>query len=357
MKRIHKKIKSFLKRIRLNLGKLLLDKAPKSKKSLNSLANLRILFIRHDGKIGDYLVSSFVYQEIKKQAPHAHIGVVAAKETQSLFSNNPYIDSLYVTKRRALLPFWRLGRIIGKAHYDVVIDLTEVLRNRDIVLIRAVKAPINIGYNKANFKLFTINVAPNNEHISYDYCQALIYLGYKNINCYSDVPLFYISPALKDFCQTNLAKDDYIAINFFGAANHKKFSIENQRKWLTRLKTVFPNKKKLILTYPKVTQQLRSQLPIDEFIMYEDTQTIFDSIELMRNAFLVISPDTAIVHAAAALNKPLATFYMSDNPQYPYRKWFPAHIEQQEITITYYRHNINEIDPDLVALPLTTNLI
>jgi ADP-heptose:LPS heptosyltransferase len=352
MKRIYKKIKSYLKRVRLSLGKILLDKAPSLAKSSNSLAHLKILFIRHDGKIGDYLVSSFVYREIKKQAPNAHIGVVVAKETQSLFNNNPYIDSLYVTKKRALLPFWTLGRRIAKEGYDVVIDLTEVLRNRDLVLIRAIKAPINIGYNKANFKLFTINIAPNNKHISYDYQQALIELGYKNIDCYCEIPSFSVSPALKHFCQTHLTKDDYVAINFFGAANHKKFSLENQLKWLTKLKNVFPNKKCLVLTYPQVSQQLRSQLPVNEFLMYDDTATIFDSIELMRNAFLVISPDTAIVHAAAALNKPLATFYMSDNPQQPYRKWFPAHFEQQVITIAYYQHNINEIDPDRITLPL-----
>lgn len=73
---------------------------------------------------------------------------------------------------------------------------------------------------------------------------------------------------------------------------------------------------------------------------------------IKNNALLVISPDTAIVHAAAALNKPLATFYMSDNPQQPYRKWFPAHFEQQDVTIAYYRYNINEIDPDTIMLPL-----
>jgi hypothetical protein len=61
MKHTHKKIKSYLKRIRLSLGKWLLDKAPSSPKSSNSFTNLKILFIRHDGKIGDYLVSSFVY--------------------------------------------------------------------------------------------------------------------------------------------------------------------------------------------------------------------------------------------------------------------------------------------------------
>lgn len=352
MKHTYRKIKSYLKRIRLSLGKLLLDKAPSSPKSSNSFTHLKILFIRHDGKIGDYLVSSFVYQEIKKQAPNTHIGVVVAKETQCLFSHNPYIDSLYVTNKRALLPFWTLGRRIAKHHYDVVIDLTEVLRNRDLVLIRAIKAPENIGYNKANFKLFTINIAPNNEHISYDYQQALRLLGYRDINRYSYLPLFSVSPELKTFCHTYLAQNDYIAINFFGAANNKKFSLENQLKWLTKLKTVFPNKKCLILTYPQVSQQLRTQLPNNQFIMYDNTTTIFDSIELIRNALLVISPDTAIVHAAAALNKPLAAFYMSDNPQQPYRKWFPAHFEQQNVTIAYYRYNINEIDPDTIALPL-----
>ena len=39
----------------------------------------RILFLRTDGKIGDYIISSFIFREIKKYYPNIKIDVVSDK--------------------------------------------------------------------------------------------------------------------------------------------------------------------------------------------------------------------------------------------------------------------------------------
>lgn len=347
MKKLHKKIKSYLKKFRLFLGRLILDKAPTRKWQPALLAKSKILFIRHDGKIGDFLVSSFVYREIKKQYPDIHIGVVVARETYNLFTTDPYIDSLYVTSKRSLLAFLKVGLNIRKEKYDIVIDLTEVLRNRDIVLIRCVNAAINIGYNQTQLKLFNRNVASNNEHITLDYVAAMKQLGFQEMERYCSFSNIQVSDDLQLFCQKNLRKD-YIAINFFGAANHKKFSIEQQVKWINRLNRDYPDKLILVLTYPKVTEQLKTRLPIGKYLMFEKTETIFDSIELIRNASIVISPDTSIIHAASALNRSIIAFYMTSDPNNPYRKWLP--MNNNNSMIYHYQNNINEIDIDAVKL-------
>ncbi len=63
---MYRKIRAKIKEFERKIGKLILDK---SKKENNiKFENIKkILFIRYDGKIGDYMVSSFVYREIKKQ--------------------------------------------------------------------------------------------------------------------------------------------------------------------------------------------------------------------------------------------------------------------------------------------------
>lgn len=341
MKKIHKKIKAYLRTFRLFLGRFIIDKKPSGKWNRATLPKSKILFIRHDGKIGDFIVSSFVYREIKKQYPHIHIGVVVAPETQYLFESDSNIDSLYVTRKRALFAFWQIGRKIAKEHYDIVIDLTEFLRNRDLVLIRNVKAAINIGYQQNHLKLFNYNIAANNEHITLDYEKALFMLGFGPMQRYCSFPNIPQTKELAIFCQHNLTSD-YIAINFFGAANHKKFTSIKQIEWLSRLKAVYPEKKILVLTFPKVTEELKSSLPAGQYIIYENTNTIFDTIELIRNASLVISPDTSIVHIASAFNKPIIAFYMTSDPTNPYCKWLP--MNNQNTSIYYYQHNINEID-------------
>ena len=100
-------IKSTLRTLRLKLGKQILDKK-------TPLANIAfppksILFLRHDGKIGDYIVSSFVFREIKKQSPNTKIGVVCSKKNAYLFEQNPYIDELYFVKTKDIRDYIRCG--------------------------------------------------------------------------------------------------------------------------------------------------------------------------------------------------------------------------------------------------------
>ncbi len=60
-------IKATLRKARLAIGKAILD-SKKTDLTLSKIHN-KILFLRHDGKIGDYVVSSFVFREIKNSLP------------------------------------------------------------------------------------------------------------------------------------------------------------------------------------------------------------------------------------------------------------------------------------------------
>jgi len=47
---------------------------------------------------------------------------------------------------------------------DVVIDPTVLVRNRDLVLIRSISAPYNIGFAKENYHIFNRNIADKKQH-------------------------------------------------------------------------------------------------------------------------------------------------------------------------------------------------
>lgn len=55
----------------------------------------KILFLRYDGKIGDYIVTSWVYREIKRQRPDIQIDVVGISKNEKLFLNNKSINKFY----------------------------------------------------------------------------------------------------------------------------------------------------------------------------------------------------------------------------------------------------------------------
>ena len=81
----------------------------------------------------------------------------------------------------------------------------------------------------------------------------------------------------------------------------------------------------VLLTFPEVTEKLKALAKeYQNIFVYEKTETVFDTIELIRNAKCVISPDTAIVHIASGFNKPLIAFYSQDEENFNH--WQPNNL-------------------------------
>ena len=76
----------------------MLDKSSRSNNPQSLEHPKSFLFLRQDGKIGDYIVSSFVFREIKKFNPLIKIGVICTKQNAYLFQRNHNIDEIYLVK-------------------------------------------------------------------------------------------------------------------------------------------------------------------------------------------------------------------------------------------------------------------
>lgn len=343
-----KRLKSQLAQWRLNIAKTYLDREPNTETlpilSPNTLKSM--IFLRQDGKIGDYIVSSFVFREIKKANPNIHIGVICSSKNQAILAENPYIDSLHLVQAKSLMSYYQVGKSL-KGQYDVAIEPTLVFRPRDLVLLRALNCPYNIGLDKANWRIFNLNIADKSQHFSDIYRMALEKCGFTNIDTTYDIPMQAASAhAVKTFIEQNQLHNytttqlhNYIAINFFGASNTRRFSIPQIREILQQLTLAFPEQQFVLLTYPEVTPILQTMCQeFKQCLVYTDTQTIQDSIELIRHADTVISPDTAIIHIATGLNKKIIGLYQI----YPQNlaNWHP---NSPNATVLFFRQHINEI--------------
>lgn len=331
-------LKNILRSLRLKMGKFILDR-----KTRNPLPNpiQKIIFLRHDGKIGDYIVSSFVFRELKKQNPNLHIGVVCSTKIQSLFEKNPYIDQLYPVKTKSIASYIKVATQIRQQYYDILIDLTTFLRNRDLLLIKLINAKINLGYQKQHYRLFDLSVNDNTLHFSQIYQQALEMLGYHHISSIYDIPLDMESEQKAQYFLAQYHLHSFIAINFFGASSARTFNDEQIIQWLHYIQQ-YTSKSIVLLTYPAVTDKLKFIIQsFKNIFILENTETIFDNIALIRNADLIISPDTSIIHIAAGLNKPMITFYNNDHQNFTH--WHPN--SQNTVHLLRYSKNINELKP------------
>ena len=331
--------KRILQTIRLSIGKLILDK--KTPKNATALLPKKILFLRQDGKIGDYIVSSFVFREIKKFNPEIKIGVVCTTKDSYLFKQNPHIDQLYFVKKRSIFDYIKCGLSLAKERYDVVIDPTLSIKNRDLLLLRLINAKNYIGYKKSDYKIFTHSLE-SDQHFSKIYQKSLELAGISNIDTTYDIPYNADSAIeIQQFLEKNNITN-YITVNFFGAYRAKKVNNENIKRYLNYFTETRRNKQFVLLSYPEVTPILKELSQEYKNIYVHDTTTIFHTIELIRHSIQIISTDTSTVHIAAGFNKPIIAIYKQD--PIAFKHWNPNC--KNNTHILFYKENINEISPD-----------
>ena len=105
-RKLNRAIKGFLREKRLKLGKFLWDR--KEKKENIVLENFieknkinSILFLRYDGKIGDMIINTLMFREIKKRYPNVKIGVVARGNNKDIIENNKNVDKIYIYEKKS----------------------------------------------------------------------------------------------------------------------------------------------------------------------------------------------------------------------------------------------------------------
>jgi ADP-heptose:LPS heptosyltransferase len=335
---MYRKIRAKIKEFQRKAGKLILD-SRKKEKEINFEDIKKMLFIRYDGKIGDYMVSSFVYREIKKQRPDIQIDVVGISKNEPLFLKNKNINNFYrlkKTKYRYLCP---LGKKLRALNYDVMIDPTEVLKNKDLYFIRKINAKINYGYAKENYKIFNKNIEKNSEHMQAVYKKILENLGFKNIEISYDIPEDSGSNSrVSEFLEENNVKD-LIAVNLFGAGKTRKLNLVKSLELLEKLRKSYPGYRIILLDSPRDREDLHKVIEASKNILYyNNSETIFDSIAIIKKSEIVVSPDTSIVHIGVGLKKKVIAFYSTNTKNF--NKWG---IDLKNKIIKYDR-DINEID-------------
>ena len=308
----------------------------------------KILFLRYDGKIGDYIITSWIYREIKKQRPDIQIDVVGISKNEKLFLNNKSIDKFYKLKKSKKLFMYFLAKKLRVEDYDVLIDPTEVLRNRDLFFIKNINAKINFGYDKGNVNLFSKSINKNSKTMVDVYKEILENLGFCNLDSNYEVPIKVSSEKKIDEYLKSNRIDKYIAMNFFGAGKRRKFTPKKATELIVKVRNEYPEHEIIILNSPrdkkvifKIIKRIKC-LDSNSNIFYgEDFKTIYDAISLINKSDIVITPDTAVVHIAKGLKKNIVAFY-SENKE-NYEKWGLS-IDEKKNRIYFYNENINNLN-------------
>jgi len=354
IKRINRIFQDYMREKRLKIGKYIWDRKEKAKivegdNFLKDNSIKSILFLRYDGKIGDMIVNSLMFREIKKVYPDIRIGVIARGAAIDIIKDNPNVDKIYeYYKDRKKIK--DLALKIKEEKYDLLIDFSEMLRVNQMMLINLCRARINTGLDRKDWELFDLSIESGKdfkwtEHITKRYLAYLIKLGLKkeNINISYDI---YLKDEKKYEVFFNEIKESKkLILNPYGASKHKSFNIETLENIITYLKD---KDIAIILTYfgDKYKELEFLEKKYKYVYIPKKIESILDTAILIKKSDYVISPDTSIVHIASAFNKKMITVYPPKGGKYgvDHLVWAPKSEYSRVIFCKDKTGNYDEID-------------
>ena len=354
IKKINRIFQDYMRAKRLKIGKYIWDRKEKAKivegdNFLKDNSIKSILFLRYDGKIGDMIVNSLMFREIKKVYPDIRIGVIARGAAIDIIKDNPNVDKIYkYYKDRKKIK--DLALKIKEEKYDLLIDFSEMLRVNQMMLINLCRARINTGLDRKDWELFDLSIESGKdfkwtEHITNRYLAYLIKIGLKkeSINISYDI---YLKDEIKyeDFFN-KIKENKKLILNPYGASKHKSFNIETLENIITYLKD---KDIAIILVYfgDKYKELEFLEKKYKSVYIPKKIESILNTAILIKKSDYVISPDTSIVHIASAFNKKMITVYPPKGGKYgiDHLVWAPKSKYNKVIFCKDKTGNYDEID-------------
>lgn len=296
------------------------------------LPNIRkVLFLRHDNKLGDMIVSTLAFRELKKRLPQAEISVITGPAAAKIIENNPHVSHIFLYKKN-LFAVWRLGRRLAREKFDLFIDMDQQNSLETLLLLRLVRPRFAFGFNRQPVKMYNITLPFDfSAHHVTEWHQAVFNtLGLTDGTDFNTSYDLFIPTdarqAASDFLNTLPPESKKIIFNPFAASKHRCFSFEQAKQAAEQFVDAH-----VILVGPP-----------DDLAIFGEGKTfpanllkapskmcqhygIWASLALLAEADLLISPDTYIVHAAAALKKTVCALYAPTDGT----SWYPKNIRYQ----------------------------
>jgi ADP-heptose:LPS heptosyltransferase len=293
----------------------------------------KILFLRYD-RIGDMVITTPVFRELKFFFPEIRISVLASKTNQSVLLNNPYIDDIYINhKNNFFRDFLTLFKL-RKKKFDVCIEFDHSVVPHAIIRLKIVNPKIIISVEKEgrygvkgdDLKLYDIYTKKNNNlHFRDIWLETLSPFGIKPKSNHYD--LFYTKSQSQ--IANNFVNKFYnnflIGVNLEGAVKGKQIKFEDFEKICRSLYNSDRNIRIIVLSAPdkyQIVKEMVLKMELDYVVKSYKTNTILDLAALIDKLDLIITPDTSVAHVASTYNKPIVTIH--ENNHHSYKLFAPT---------------------------------
>jgi len=287
----------------------------------------KVLFLRYD-RIGDMVITTPVFRELKLFLPEIKISVLASKVNQSILSNNPYIDNIYINHKNSFLNDLQILLTLRKKNFDACIEFDHSVIPHAILRLKIIKPKVVIsvakegryGVKGEDLKLYDFYTEKNNNsHFRDVWLETLSPFHIKPKSRHYDL---FCTDSQKKIAQNFLSSFPnkfLIGINLEGAVKGKKIEDEDLEKICRGLYKAHKNIQIIILLTPnkyQIYEKKIKNIALDYVVLSYKTDTIMDVAALITKLDLIITPDTSIVHIASTFNKPIVSIHENNKDSY-----------------------------------------
>ncbi|MFK7810510.1 MAG: glycosyltransferase family 9 protein [Saprospiraceae bacterium] len=291
----------------------------------------KILILRFSS-IGDIVLTTPVIRCLRKQLPKAEIHFLCKTKFATLLQSNPYLDKVYHFEKDIdnILP-----QLKDEA-YTTIVDLHKNLRT--LRLKKSLKIQSH-SFHKANWAKwllvnFKINRLPK-AHIVHRYMETIKPLGVS----YDGQGLDYFLPQKDRFNITNFGlsqKTPFIAFAIGAAHATKRLPKEK----IIAICQAIPHKIILLGGPAEATVGKEIAANSVEVINACGKLNLHQSSDAVRQSALVITPDTGMMHIAAAFRKKIVSIWGSTVPDFGMSPFYPDDNQYQN----EYHNQIIEVE-------------
>lgn len=274
----------------------------------------KVLVIRLSS-LGDIVLTSLAVRCLKTQTK-CEIHYLTKSAFKDLLAANPYVDKIWLLHSSIdeLIPS------LKAEGFDLILDLHNNLRSR-LIRLRLWKVPV-VTYHKGNLAkwlavYFKIIRLPK-DHIAIRYLNAL-----KKYQIQDDGQgLDYFIPE-KDIVdlKTIAVPSPYIALVIGAAHFTKRIPLAKLQVLTAGLVTRWP----VVIIGGKAEEDEGKLLAADRVFNTCGRYSINQSASLLAQSFVVIAPDTGMMHIAAALKKPIRSVWGSTLAEFGFWPYYGAH--------------------------------
>ena len=343
-----KKIKRAMTSFRKRCAKTIFDKRSKSGKKLDMNNAGSILFFRHDNKIGDMAVLTLVFRELKKRYPKIKIYVLCGKDNKEIIKNNPNVDEIVEISGK-LFADLQVYKVLRQKKIDIAVDFFIFKpRPKHLFMIRRINPEFLIGFHKRDYNMYDLSIDcdVNELHISQRYKILLKELGIEASSLNYDV---FLNSADEENAKSLFGGiENKLIINPFAASRHRTFTFEKLQDLINKLTKDFS-------VFIVCSKKSPYSLKAIEGARVIETSSILESAAYVKYCDYVISPDTSIVHIAAAFKKKMIALFLdySNEEEKINKVWAPGYEDAVKICVDAkngkVENDIKNIDNELIA--------